>query len=245
MTNEVWLEVSLEKCTLDVSNKKCKVGENITTLKARIDKLENIEEEFSGPKQKELKEALKKLGDVARYHGGDLQGKQVQKLLDNARNEETYELLECIKDDKEEYEKFKEAIKILSEVSDSLRLEIDKFDDIDLSNIREICEKWGKFWTKAFPHRNITPKGHTISFVLPASVEHLKSFHRFYKMEQVGEEIHAEMNDINRKAWVIRNHEQRLWAMIYRYELRNQSKTDIVEPVKRLFKNPTRKFGIN
>ena len=64
-------------------------------------------------------------------------------------------------------------------------------------------------------------------------------------MEQVGEEIHAEMNDINRKAWVIRNHEQRLWAMIYRYELRNQSKTDIVEPVKRLFKNPTRKFGIN
>jgi hypothetical protein len=52
------------------------------------------------------------LGDVARYHGGDLQGKQVQKLLDNARGDAEYKLLECISEDKEIYIKFKKGIKI-------------------------------------------------------------------------------------------------------------------------------------
>ena len=36
---------------------------------------------------------MKELGDVARYHAGDLKEKQVQKLLDNARNEAEYKLL--------------------------------------------------------------------------------------------------------------------------------------------------------
>ena len=57
-----------------------------------------------------MKEAMKALGDVARYHGGDLQGKQVQKLLDNARGEAKFELLECISDDVVLHSKFKKGI---------------------------------------------------------------------------------------------------------------------------------------
>ena len=91
--------------------------------------------------------------------------------------------------------------------------------------------------------KNVSPKGHINSIVLPKSVEYLRSFYRFYKLEQKGEEIHSELNDLERKAWVIRNKEQKLWTIIQRYEVRNQSKVDIVEPVKRLFKNPTRMFG--
>ena len=43
----------------------------------------------------------------------------------------------------------------------------------------------------------------------------------FYKVEEKGESIHATMNDINRKCWVIKNKESRLWKIIERYELRN------------------------
>ena len=120
---------------------------------------------------------------------------------------------------------------------------LEEFDEDDINMIKKTCEKWGEYWPKAFPHKNISPKGHIISIVLPKSVEYLRSFYRFYKLEQKGEEIHSVLNDLERKAWVIRNKEQKLWTIIQRYEVRNQSKVDIVEPVKRLFKNPTRMFG--
>ena len=58
-----------------------------------------MEECFSGPRQRLLKEAMKVLGDIARYHGGDLQGKQVQKLLDDFRGEKPHMLLKCVEDD--------------------------------------------------------------------------------------------------------------------------------------------------
>ena len=71
---------------------------------------------------------------------------------------------------------------------------------------------------------------------MPQIVAKLKTFYRFYKVEQKGEEIHAELNDIDRKAWVMKNKEARLWTLIYRYEMRNITKGDIVVPVKRVFK---------
>ena len=60
----------------------------------------------------------------------------------------------------------------------------------------------------------------------------------FYKVEEKGEAIHAELNDIQRKTWCIRNPADRLWKYIERYELRNALDITIVEPVKRKFKNP-------
>ena len=50
------------------------ISNRITFKKAHIDLYENIETECSGPKQRQLKEAMKALGDIARYHGSDLQG---------------------------------------------------------------------------------------------------------------------------------------------------------------------------
>ena len=101
----------LEKTLLEtksfLANKKYTLNQMITLKTAEIDVHENLEAECSGPRQRQLKEALKALGDVARYHGGDLQGKQVQKLLDNARNDAKYELLECISDKRGLHEKLK------------------------------------------------------------------------------------------------------------------------------------------
>ena len=61
-------------------------------------------------------------------------------------------------------------------------------------------------------------------------------FFRFYKVEEKGESIHAIMNDINRKCWVIKNKEARLWKIIERYELRNVTNVNITKPLKRTLK---------
>ena len=63
-----------------------------------------------------------------------------------------------------------------------------------------------------------------------------KTFSRFYKVEQKGESIHANFNDINKKVWCVRNKSERLWKLVERYELRNVTNVEIVQPVKRVFK---------
>ena len=60
---------------------------------------------------------------------------------------------------------------------------------------------------------------------------------QFYKVEEKGESIHATMNDIERKCWVIKNKQARLWKIIERYEMRNVTNVDIVVPIKRVLKN--------
>ena len=85
---------------------------------------------------------MKALGDTARYHGSDLQGKQVQKLLDNARGKAEFKLLDCISGDRTTHDKFKRAIKILADVSDALKMPIDVENK---QMIRHLCEEWGKF----------------------------------------------------------------------------------------------------
>ena len=233
--NHEWIKETLISKNHEFTQKQLSINLRITSLKAEIDYNEHLEETVSGPRQRQFKEALKKLGDVARFHGGDLQGKQVQKLLDDARNE-TFEIIDCIKDEKVLHEKYSSTLTCLANVSDALKTEGEDFDEDDIQMVKEICESWGELWPIHFPERNITPIGHILSFVLPKAVEEHKTFWRFYKVEQKGESIHAMMNDIDRKCWVIKNEESRLWKLIERYELRNVTNVDIVVPVKHVFK---------
>ena len=99
-----------------------------------------------------------------------------------------------------------------------------------------MCEDWGKHWPVDFPNQSITPKGHILTFVLPKIASERGKLYRFYKIEQKGESIHADMNDINRKVWCIRKKEARLWKLIERYEMRNVTNVDFVVPMKRIFK---------
>ena len=87
--------------------------------------------------------------------------------------------------------------------------------------MRKICERWGENWIKDFPHLNITPKGHDLIFVLPEILKKTRSFHMFYKVEERGESIHADLNSIERKIWCIRQPEECLWKYIKKFELRN------------------------
>ena len=54
----------------------------------------------------------------------------------------------------------------------------------------------------------------------------------FYKVEEKGESIHAELNSIQRKIWCIRDPAERLWKYVERYELKNTLDTTIVQPIK-------------
>ena len=202
----------------------------LTKLKMAI---EFAEDDTSGVREKMLKDACKSLNlNPARYHGGDFEGKAIQKMLDCARNQK-YELLDCIKDKPDLYGKFQRALSTLQEASDSLRRGWDDFEDSEVDIVRRICERWGQHWKKDFPHLNITPKGHDLVFVLPEFLKRNRSFHMFYKFEERGESIHAELNAIERRIWCIRNPEKQLWAYIQRYELKNQLDITIVQPKKR------------
>ena len=190
--NRRWIQEALEKRIMELCTVKSNLSTKLTNNKAKINIHENIEAECIGPKQRQLKEAMKVLGDVARYHGGDLQGKQVQKLLDNARGEAEFKLLECISDDEVLHSKFKNGITILANISDALKMPLETFDDQDVKVIGDMCKEWGKFWPVEFPHRNITPKGHIMSFVLPEIISKLRTFYRFYKVEQKGDTCRAQ-----------------------------------------------------
>ena len=113
---------------------------------------------------------------------------------------------------------------------------LETFDDEDVLMIKSLCEKWGRHWPVDFPNNNITPKGHILTFVIPKVISETRSFFRFYKVEQKGESIHADFNDIDRKVWCIRKKEERLWKLIERYELRNVTNVEIVIPAKRVLK---------
>ena len=173
---------------------------------------------------------------MARFHGGALPGKQVQKVLDSSRDG-TFELLDCIKDKPDLFLKYSEALTCLANISDSLKTSGPDFDEDGVEMVKYFCEEWGKIWPVLFPQRNITPKGHIMAFVLPRIVEEHRTFFKFYKVEEKGESIHATMNDIERKCWVIKNKQARLWKIIERYEMRNVTNVDIVVPIKRVFKN--------
>ena len=77
----------------------------------------------------------------------------------------------------------------------------------------------GKLLPKLFPERNITRKGHTLSMHIPEYITKYRSFYRYYKLEQSGESIHSQMNNIGRKLAPIRPKSLRLFKTIEQYEM--------------------------
>ena len=100
------------------------------------------------------------------YHGGDFEGKAIQKMLDCARDG-SFTILQCLSDKQNLYKKFKRALTTLHEVSDTFKSKIEYFTDEEIEVVKNLCENWGKNWPIDFPHLNITPKGHDLVWVLP------------------------------------------------------------------------------
>ena len=62
----------------------------------------------------------------------------------------------------------------------------------------------------------------------------------FYKVEEKGKSIPAELNSNQRRIWYIRDPAEQLWKYIERYELKNVLDTDIVILEKRMLNNKTK-----
>ena len=216
--NKSWIKKRLLDAKHDLTVKICQLEKEITEKRMKIAKLEQ-EDSKCGPRQNQLKESAKKLNlNPARYHGGAMEGKSVQDMLACARDK-SFSLLDCIADKPQEKVKFERALTTLQQVNDLLKnKKFESFDEQDLLTIRRICEDWGRDWPKDFPHLNLTPKGHVLSFVLPKILEQVKTFHKFYAMEEMGESIHASMNDIERKIWFVLCHEIILIILLQVYQ---------------------------
>ena len=222
-----WLEESIKDGIKLASNENRDIMRRLTEIKIEIEKVKN-EDSKCGDRQKQLKNSMKALKiNPAIYHGGDLEGKAVQNLLDCARDQ-SFTILQCLSDKTELYGKFQRALTTLHEVSDIFKSKIEFFSEDEIAVVKSLCENWGKNWPVDFPHLNLTPEGHDLVWVLPEILRHTQSFYMFYKVEEKGESIHAELNSIQRKIWCIRDPAERLWKYIERYELKNSLDTNIV-----------------
>ena len=140
-----------------------KVNKSLLLTNMKLEQLEEVETKI-GDKNAKLKKSCKELHlNPAKYHGGDFEGNAIQQMLYCARNQKN-SLLNCISDQQDVYQKFKRALTILQEVSGSLKMPIESFDDHGINLVKTICKRWGENWLKDFPHLNITPKAHNLIF---------------------------------------------------------------------------------
>ena len=102
-----------------------------------------------------------------------------------------------------------------------MRMPNDNLDDEDISEIVSYCQEWGKLLPVLFPERNITRKGHALNIHIPEYLEKCRTYYRYYKLEQMGESIHATMNSIGRKLAPIHPKSRRLWKIVEQYEMMN------------------------
>ena len=193
-----WLEQITKDGIKELSNESREIMRRLTEINIQIEKEEN-EESKCGERQRKLKESMKEMKiNPAIYHGGDFEGKAIQKMLDCARDK-TFTILQCVSDKPKVHERFEKALTTLHEVSDIFKSKIEYFSNEEIKVVKDLCEKWGENWPVDFPNLNLTPKGHDLVWVLPETLKHVRSFYMFYKMEEKGESIHAELNSIQRK----------------------------------------------
>ena len=128
LQGDEWLERELKEGIKMVTDENRDIMRRLTEIKIEIEKIEN-EELKCGERENKLKESMKRMKiNPAIYHGGDFEGKAIQKMLDCARDK-SFTILQCVSDQAELFEKFQRALTTLHEVSDLFKSKIEYFDD--------------------------------------------------------------------------------------------------------------------
>ena len=105
LQGDEWIEKELKEGIEMVTDENRDIMIRLTEIKIQIEKIEN-EDLKCGERENRLKESTKKMKiNPAIYHGGDLEGKAIQKMLDCARDK-SFTILQCVSDQIELYEKF-------------------------------------------------------------------------------------------------------------------------------------------
>jgi hypothetical protein len=216
------LEIDVSSHLMEAQNLEQKLEKNMGAHeKMFTDGLKELHTEEQSYHGKLL--CLKKVIYVLFFSGGSLNGKDCEKILRSALNSKEVKdcpILVCIsKTMGDRADKYLTLFKVLGNVWTTLRMPNDKIDDEDLAEMIKYCQEWGKLLPKLFPERNITRKGHTLSMHIPEYITKYRSFYRYYKLEQSGESIHSQMNNIGRKLAPIRPKSLRLFKTIEQYEM--------------------------
>ena len=148
-----WLEKSLIEGISLVADENLEIMRKLTEIKIQIEKAEN-EDIKCGERENKLKESMNEMKiNPAIYHGGDLEGKAVQKMLDCARDH-SFTILRCLSDKTDLHKRFERALTTLHEVSDIFKSKIESFDEAEIEIVRTLCENWGRNWP--FDFSNLT-----------------------------------------------------------------------------------------
>ena len=206
----------------------------IVKFKAKADELQRQLEKFKGKHEKQFEDGFRTIGtEQLSYHGGQLNGKDCEKVMIDAlkaASVEEFEMTKCLlQKSRETAQKHWKLFRILGTAWSKLRAPAG--DDTDISETVEACREWSRVLPVMFPDRNITLKGHSLSIHVPQFLmKHKGLYNLMYKVEQQGESIHNRVNRLNRRYFCVKPDEKRLILIIEALERSNNVSDKIFEP---------------
>ena len=182
-----------------------------------------------------LEKSLKilKMNEEAYFNKTCMVGNTAHKVLDNFRDNKN-ELLKCIKDDPELYNKHLEMWQILAKIE----MLLSKPGEKSLERREEAAQACENY-TKRFPvlfKRAMTRKMHVISCVLSRDIWENGDYYKYLKLEQAGERLHNVLNQLERQYASVMNIALRYFYMLKALADKQKSSTWMFETQKRKFK---------
>ena len=127
-----------------------------------------------------------------------------------------YGFLDCMLDRPAIYRKYKTIWDILSNAKKGFSQK--NATKGELEETAKICEKFTEVFPMLFPSNHITRKMHVLSIVAPKQIREQGAVYKMMKIEQQGEKIHKQLNDLDRQFGNIRNKAKRFFYMLRELE---------------------------
>ena len=96
-----------------------------------------------------------------------------------------------------------------------------------------LCESFGEVFPVNFPTSNITRKMHSLAVVFPKYIREQNIVYKMLKLEQAGEALHKELNDLERSLINIRNKSFRYYHLLKAYYNKLNLPMDVFKIKKR------------
>ena len=225
----------MDKEIKSLETKTRELGKDMSMVEGKMNEKVLEIQRILGPAEKALEDSFKDLKTAhLSYHGGSLNGKDILKILhkaNTANNIEDFILIKCIVD--KDPEKAASHLKMFQILANCFfRLRGPQTDEDYLKKTIEICRSWCKTLPVLFPLRNITRKGHCLSYHVPEYlVKNPNLFHLFFKLEEKGESIHALFNKMYRERFLtVKPTEKRLLMMVEELERLHSVNKEVTKP---------------
>ena len=96
-----------------------------------------------------------------------------------------------------------------------------------------LCESFGEVFPVNFPTSNITRKMHSLAVVFPKYIREQNIVYKMLKLEQAGEALHKELNNLERSLLNIRNKSFRYYHLLKAYYNKLNLPMDVFKIKKR------------